>query len=126
MSFRTHALAARLTSTLFAMAAGGALVLVLMTAASEPTDRLAAQDRLRGRALDGVTSRSPAMPRPSVAADELSAGFRDVADLMRPSVVAIRTKTVQNRSPPRPATRIAAGVRRHVRRRRLRRSNRQT
>ena len=114
----------RFASTLVAMAAGSVLTLVLYTAASPRGPVAMAQERpptgfaptLPGNPASPGNLASPGGPasppvyrgsridrrgpiaagaRPSVVADDLSTAFRDVAQSMRPSVVAIRTKTIQ-------------------------------
>lgn len=79
------------------MSAGAVLALVVTFAATDRGPRVTAQDRFTPRStpLASPPFITPLSPRSSVVADDLSTAFRDVAQIMRPSVVAIRTKTIE-------------------------------
>ena len=82
----------RITWTLAAMAAGGALTLVLLTASRRDLVPTATAQERFGFELPGGRA---AAGRGSAAAADLSSAFRDVASLMRGSVVSIATTTVR-------------------------------
>lgn len=87
----------RITATLSAMSAGAVLALILSFAATDRSRTVTAQDGFTPRTtpLAQPPFKTPLSPRSSLVADDLSTAFRDVAQIMRPSVVAIRTKTIE-------------------------------